>query len=81
MDLKEMIQLSGERVQVYHNKENNKTIVSHRGTKDLNDVITDVKLALFPNSYKNSKRYQHSKTIQEEAEQEIWKGKYNYCWS
>lgn len=65
--------LSGNRVQVYHNNENNKTIVAHRGTKDLNDVITDVKLALFPRSYKNSKRYQHSKNIQEQAEQQYGK--------
>ena len=65
--------LSGNRVQVYHNPSNNKTVVAHRGTKDLNDVITDIKLSLFPNAFKNSKRYQYSKNIQEQAEQQYGK--------
>ena len=40
--------LSGQRAQVYHNKDNNKTIVTHRGTSGFQDVLTDIKLAFYP---------------------------------
>jgi hypothetical protein len=60
--------LSGRRVQVYNNPTTNKTIVTHRGTSDLSDVATDLKLGLFPKGYYNSKRYLHSKDIQNKAE-------------
>lgn len=57
-------ELSGERVQVYHNPKTNHTIVNHRGTKGVQDVITDMKL-LFGN--KSSKRFQHSKDVSDKA--------------
>ena len=38
--------LSGQRAQVYHNKDNNKTIVTHRGTQGFQDILTDLKLAI-----------------------------------
>ena len=33
--------LSGQRTQVYHNNDTNKTIVTHRGTSGLQDWITE----------------------------------------
>jgi hypothetical protein len=57
--------LSGQRAQVYYNPETKKTIVSHRGTADLPDVWTDVKL-LFGN--KTGERFKHGKKIQRQAE-------------
>lgn len=59
--------LSGQRVQVYHNPDTNKTIVNHRGTQGFKDVITDAKLLFNPKSYRKSDRYKHSKKIQSEA--------------
>ena len=60
-------ELSGQRVQVMHNKETGKTIVSHRGTQGIHDVITDAKLLFKPSLYKKSNRYKHAEKIQKEA--------------
>jgi len=57
-------ELSGERVQVYHNPKTNHTIINHRGTKGLQDVITDIRL-LFGD--KSSERFQHFKEVSEKA--------------
>lgn len=56
--------LSGERAQVYHNPETNHLVISHRGTNDLNDVITDAKLIF---GYKNNNRFNHGKKITNDA--------------
>ena len=60
--------LSGQRAQVYHNKDTGKTVVTHRGTKGFNDIITDLKLAVAPKLYRSSTRYKHAKDIQKKAE-------------
>jgi len=57
--------LSGQRVQVYHNPKTGQTIVVHRGTKGLNDWVTDSRYALGDTS---STRFQHSAKIQKQAE-------------
>jgi hypothetical protein len=58
-------ELSGKRVQMYHNPETNHTVVAHRGTQGINDWMTDFRLAL---GDKSSKRFQHSKKQQQLAE-------------
>jgi hypothetical protein len=58
--------LSGNRAQVYHNPETNHTVVSHRGTQGMQDYITDLCYALVND--KHSKRFQHAKDIQQQAE-------------
>ena len=65
--------LSGQRAQVYHNDATNQTYVVHRGTSGLQDVFTDIKLALFPKLYMQSTRYKHAKDIQEQAESKYGK--------
>jgi len=60
--------LSGQRAQVYYNKDNNKTIVTHRGTQGFQDVLTDLKLVFHPSLYMKSNRFQHAKDIQQRAE-------------
>lgn len=57
-------QLSGSRVQVYHNPKDNKTIINHRGTQGLNDLITDFKMMLGDS---NNKRFNHGKQITDKA--------------
>lgn len=52
--------LSGQRVQVYHNKDTGKTVVSHRGTSGVQDMITDAKLMLAPSLYRSGARYKQS---------------------
>jgi hypothetical protein len=59
--------LSGQRAQVYHNPDTGKTIVSHRGTQGLKDVITDAKLLFKPSAYRKSDRYKHAQKAQDEA--------------
>ncbi len=59
-------ELSGERIQIYHNPLTNHVIANNRGTKGVNDVLTDIGL-LF--NYKNNKRFQHSKDITNIAKQ------------
>lgn len=61
--------LSGQRVQVYTNKDTGKTIVSHRGTSGVQDMITDAKLMIAPSLYRASNRYKHAKKIQQQAEE------------
>lgn len=60
-------QLSGKRVQVYHNPNSSHTVVNHRGTQGLSDWITDANLALFYN--KSNKRFKHSKAITDKAKE------------
>lgn len=57
-------ELSGQRVKVYHNPNTGKTIVSHRGTNSIQDVGTDIAMAL---GYKKGKRFTHSKNIQNQV--------------
>ena len=57
-------QLSGSRAQVYHNEKNNKTIINHRGTQGINDLITDLKMSL---GNTNNKRFNHGKNITDKA--------------
>ncbi len=57
-------QLSGSRVQVYHNIADNKTIINHRGTSGINDLITDFKMML---GNSNNKRFNHGKQITDKA--------------
>lgn len=57
--------LSGNRVQVYHNNETGKTIVNHRGTKGIHDVVTDGMYSV--GLLKKTKRYKHSNKIQKQA--------------
>ena len=36
-------QLTGQRVQVYHNPHTKQTVVVHRGTKGFHDAVTDLR--------------------------------------
>jgi hypothetical protein len=63
-------QLSGQRVQVYHNPKTNQTVVSHRGTQGTKDVFTDIGLAM---GFKNNKRFKHAEKIQKQAENKYGK--------
>jgi hypothetical protein len=36
--------LSGQRVQVYHNKDTDHLVMNHRGTKGIHDVVSDIGL-------------------------------------
>lgn len=56
--------LSGQRVQVYHDSNSNRTVVVHRGSYSIQDWRTNV-LSLFGYI---GKRYNHSKHIQDKAE-------------
>lgn len=58
--------LSGTRVQVYHNPNTNHTIVSHKGTDSIQDWCTNLSYGLFNDT--SGKRFEHSKKIQNEAE-------------
>ena len=58
--------LSGKRAQVYKSNNSDDTIVTHRGTKGIHDMITDVKL-VFGN--KKTKRFKHGEKIQKQAEE------------
>jgi len=57
--------LSGKRVQVYHNNQNNKTVVVHRGTDSIQDWGTNISMSL---GHKG-KRFNHAKKIQKQAEE------------
>ena len=59
-------QLTGQRVQVYHNPQTKQTVVVHRGTKGFHDAVTDLRYTF---GDKSSKRFQHSTSIQRQAEQ------------
>ena len=65
--------LSGQRAQVYNNPTSHETYVVHRGTQGLQDIITDFKLAFFPQLYLSSTRYNHAKDIQQQAEKKYGK--------
>jgi phage gp46-like protein len=65
-------ELSGQRVQVYKNKNNNQAVVVHRGTKGLQDVWNDVKYA-FGSNLKKTKRVKHAKKIQQKAQEKYGK--------
>lgn len=54
-------QLSGQRGQVYYNEKMGKAIVVHRGTKGIQDMITDVRYTL---GDKSGKRFKKAKDIQ-----------------
>ena len=58
-------QLSGQRVKVYHNPQNNKTVVVHRGTNSIQDWGTNLSMSL---GHKG-KRFNHAKNIQKQAEE------------
>jgi len=61
-------ELSGQRAQVYKKKGTNEAVVVHRGTKGLEDLGNDVKLALgFDIS--NTNRVKHAREVQQKAEQ------------
>jgi curved DNA-binding protein CbpA len=61
-------ELSGQRAQVYNNPTENKTVISHRGTKK--DSLKDWSnnLSYLFNNYGNTDRYKHAKNIQDKAE-------------
>ena len=61
--------LSGQRVQVYHNTTNNKTVVVHRGTASIQDWGTNLSMTL---GHKG-KRFNHAKKIQKQAEEKYGK--------
>ncbi len=56
--------LSGTRAQVYYNPNTDHLVVNHRGTKGIQDIMTDIKL-IFGN--KSGKRFEHGKKITDEA--------------
>jgi hypothetical protein len=57
--------LSGKRVKVYHNPETKQTVVSHRGTANMKDWLTDAGMTF---GYEGGKRFKHSKKVQKKAE-------------
>lgn len=61
--------LSGQRVQVYHNPQNNKTIVVHRGTNSIQDWGTNLSMSFGI----KGKRFNHAKKIQKQAEEKYGK--------
>jgi hypothetical protein len=63
--------LSGQRAQVYHNPETNKTIVTHRGTASSKDIIND--LAVGTGFGRHTNRFKHAKKIQTQAENKYGK--------
>jgi len=65
-DFKIDTELSGQRVQVYHNPKSKQTVVAHRGTQGFQDWVTDARYGVGDTS---SRRFQHSKNIQKKAEQ------------
>ena len=58
-------ELSGQRVQVYHNPTTQQTIVAHRGTASAPNWIENVAYAV--SNDKSGKAFQHSKKIQDQA--------------
>jgi hypothetical protein len=56
--------LSGQRVQVYHNKDTGHLVINHRGTKGIHDVVSDIGL-MFNN--KSNDRFAHGKKITDQA--------------
>jgi len=62
-------ELSGKRVQVYHNPITDKSIVVHRGTDSIQDWGTNLAMTFGI----KGKRYKHAKKIQDEAEKKYGK--------
>jgi hypothetical protein len=58
--------LSGQRVQVYHNPNTNQTVIVHRGTNSKHDIIHDLQLGLLHST--NNARFKHAEKIQKLAE-------------
>lgn len=63
--------LSGERFQAYYNPETNHLVTVHRGTKGMQDWVTDLRYSL---GDKSSARFKHAEKMQKEAED-----KYSYA--
>ena len=59
--------LSGQRGQVYHNPKTGQAVVVHRGSSGIHDWGNNLKMSLGFNM-KNTKRFQHAKKIQDEAQ-------------
>jgi hypothetical protein len=57
-------ELSGQRVQVYHNPTTQQTVVAHRGTASVPNWIENVAYAV---GVKDGKAFQHSKKVQDQA--------------
>ena len=64
-------ELSGQRVQVYHNPTTQQTVVAHRGTSSIPNWIENVAYAV--SNDKSGKAFQHSKKIQDQAYQKYGK--------
>jgi len=64
-------ELSGQRVQVYHNPTTQQTVVAHRGTQSVPNWIENVAYAV--GNDKSGKAFQHSKKIQDQAYQKYGK--------
>ena len=60
-------ELSDKRQAIYHHPQKNKTIVSYRGTKDTDDLLTDIELA--KGKQRGTARYRHAENIFEKAQQ------------
>ena len=56
--------LSGQRAQVYYNKDTNHAVTSHRGTKGIHDMFTDVQLMF---GHKKNKRFDHGRKVTDQA--------------
>ena len=56
--------LSGQRAQVYYNKDTNHAVISHRGTKGIHDMFTDVQLMF---GHKKNKRFDHGRKVTDQA--------------
>jgi hypothetical protein len=59
--------LSGKRVQVYHNPTTNQAVVVHRGTQGLKDIGTDLYYSLGGN-VNQTDRFKHAQKIQNQAQ-------------
>jgi hypothetical protein len=59
--------LSGQRVQVYQNKNTGQVVVAHRGSASIQDWGNDLKY-VFGSDLKDTKRYKHSEKVQKQAE-------------
>jgi hypothetical protein len=57
--------LSGQRTQVYHDRRTGQTVVNHRGTQGLKDVITDGALSV--GLLKKTNRFKHAQNISNKA--------------
>jgi hypothetical protein len=64
-------ELSGQRVQVYHNPTTQQTVVAHRGSQSVPNWIENIAYAV--SNDKSGKAFQHSKKIQDQAYQKYGK--------